>query len=212
MIDHRNKLVFVHIPRTAGESIESVFGHRAEVERSGKVRGKHLTFDEYLDRDPDVRNYFKFTFVRNTWDLMVSVWRFLVTHPRTSGHFSGLVFEDFLADDFAMRLQEVIERETDWDQALVTIIRKSQLHWIDERLDFVGRFEYLDRDFASVCARMGLEDRLLPRVNRTDRTHYGAYYSEDTARVVGDRFRDEIERFGFAFGAQQATSSYPAGT
>ena len=199
MINHRHKLVFVHVPRTGGESIECFFDQKTEVEESGRNRTKHRTLNEYFDQDPGVDAYFKFAFVRNTWDLMVSTWMFLLTHPRVSRHFLGLTLENFLAEEFPDQLDEVISRETNWDSALVTIIRQSQSHWIDERLDFVGRFEHLDRDFEVIRARTGLRGKMLPHVNATPRKDYCSYYTPRTSSIVANRYADEIQRFGFEY-------------
>ena len=67
MIIKNKKLLFVHIPRTAGTAIEKSLS----VPRGKAVMAQHKTFKEYLDKQ-SFNSYFKFSFVRNPWDRIVS--------------------------------------------------------------------------------------------------------------------------------------------
>src|SRR6266481_9804119 len=91
MISFQKGFLFVHIPKTAGNSIQSVLRDYSEdqlvalrkeqdgIERFGlrnpKYRiKKHSTLSEYHDAlgDEQFRNLYKCTCVRNPWDRMVS--------------------------------------------------------------------------------------------------------------------------------------------
>jgi hypothetical protein len=80
----------------------------------------------------------------------------------------------------------------------------NQLDYItDERgsiiVDFVGRFENLDRDVSSVIAALGLPSRSLPLVNKSHHRHYSEYYSEETKTLVAERYSRDIQFFGYQF-------------
>ena len=79
MIDHKRKLIFIHIPKTGGESI--VYNLTGEVDRGNRPGGdkfegsvmKHLTIDKYIHTyGPECGNYFIFTIVRNPWERLIS--------------------------------------------------------------------------------------------------------------------------------------------
>ena len=73
MISHKHKFIFVHIPKTGGTSIESLFIRNAHIK---DVPGKH-----HMVRNLDgelLKKYFAFTFVRNPWDRMVSYYKFRI--------------------------------------------------------------------------------------------------------------------------------------
>jgi hypothetical protein len=91
MISLQKRFLFVHIPKTAGNSIQSVLRDYSEdqlvalreeqdgIERFGllnpnyKIK-KHSTLSEYHNAlgDGQFRNLYKFTCVRNPWDRMVA--------------------------------------------------------------------------------------------------------------------------------------------
>src|SRR6201984_2669306 len=91
MISFQKRFLFVHIPKTAGNSIQSVLRDYSEdqlvalrreqdgIERFGLRNPnynikKHSTLAEYRDAlgNEQFRGLYKFTCVRNPWDRMVS--------------------------------------------------------------------------------------------------------------------------------------------
>ena len=75
MIDHKNRFIFIHIPRTGGSSIERALGHRDwwSIHPPSKHLTTHIAKKIYAKYWKD---YFKFTFVRNPWDRMVSLLKY----------------------------------------------------------------------------------------------------------------------------------------
>src|SRR5258707_7699115 len=63
------RCIFIHIPKTAGTSLsQALFGRHS----------RHIPYIEYEKGNPrKFRQYFKFTFVRNPWDRLVSTYFFL---------------------------------------------------------------------------------------------------------------------------------------
>ena len=58
-IDHDNKRVFIHIPRTGGTSIKSALNLHDKIYKKGVY---HLSAN---DIPKECKDYFKFAFVRN---------------------------------------------------------------------------------------------------------------------------------------------------
>jgi hypothetical protein len=74
VISHRWRCIFVHQRKSAGTSVKAMF-EDAEGPDRGRFNAGVLSPDWDPD-DPVVRDYFKFTVVRNPWDRFVSGWRY----------------------------------------------------------------------------------------------------------------------------------------
>lgn len=136
--------------------------------------------------------YYKFAFVRNPWDRVLS-W-FLQSKRKTN--------PDILnSKDIHQQLEGFLQ------ESLGGRHMRSQLFWLkgfdgEIALDFVGRYESLNADFDSVCKRIGLEGVELPhrlKGVRGTEVLYQDYYSEKARHVVDDYFGEEIELFDYAF-------------
>jgi Sulfotransferase family len=66
--------------------------------------------------------------------------------------------------------------------------------------DFVGRYERLADDFRIVRERTGLPEIELPRLQAArTAARYAAYYTPRTRQITAERFRKDIEMFGYEF-------------
>jgi hypothetical protein len=67
-------------------------------------------------------------------------------------------------------------------------------------VDFIGRYENLPTDYEEVCRRIGINAPSLPHKRQAkDRTDYRTYYDEDTARLIADYFKPDIDVLGYSF-------------
>jgi len=203
MISFQKRFLFVHIPKTAGNSIQSVLrdysedelvalrGEQDGIERFGlrnpkyKIK-KHSTLAEYRTALGEVEfgNLYKFTCVRNPWDRMVS---YYFTPTRNA---------------------------TEWDRkqfkkSIVKLLPVADYLQLDKsrgdpfaNVNHIIRFENLADDFRAVCAALAISPAALPRYNRSNREHYSKYYDDELRELVRARFAAEIERFGYAFEQQ----------
>ena len=200
MISIQKRFLFVHIPKTAGNSIQSALRDYSEdqlvalrkeqdgIERFGlrnpnyKIK-KHSTLREYRDAlgGEQFRNLYKFTCVRNPWDRMVSYYFTPTQSPETWDRkkFRKIISEAVSVGDY-LRL--------DADE-------------VDPfgNVDSIMRFENLADDFRAVCGTLGILPATLPQYNRSIRKHYSKYYDDELRDLVGTRFAGEIDRFGYTF-------------
>ena len=207
------KCLFVHIPKTGGTSIEKALGifgdWRTEdrVKLFGQISSddllakgfgssflQHLTYSEILqvvDRGT-LREAFSFAFVRNPWDRLVSTFSnpdpHMVETARARGiALTGVSFPDFVRNVSDFRHVHLLP------QTLFVCDGRGQL-----QVDFVGRFEHLQQDFASVAGRVGLQVEL-PHANASTHSDYRSYYDTETRRLVTDLYQYDIEFFGYRF-------------
>jgi hypothetical protein len=68
-------------------------------------------------------------------------------------------------------------------------------------VDFVGRYERLADDFQVVQQKTGLPPIELPRLQAArSAAKYAGFYTAQTRDLVAQRFRRDIELFGYEFG------------
>lgn len=188
-----NRCVFVHIPKTAGLSLcAALFGCKG---------GGHLTARAYraIFGAQDFDDYFKFTFVRNPWDRIVSAYTFLSQGGANERDraWGQAVLSDFGSfDEFVLRwlderrLYEQIHLVPQWE---FVVNGQGQ-----PCLDFIGRFERLGDDFQYVLDQLG-RSCALPQSNASQRSPYRDYYSGASRRRVAQLYRRDIEQFGYSF-------------
>ena len=203
MISLQKRFLFVHIPKTAGNSIQSSLRDYSEdqlvplrkeqdgIERFGLRNPnynikKHSTLAEYRDAlgNAQFGNLYKFTCVRNPWDRMVSYYFTPTQSPETwdQKKFRKMIFKAVSVADY-LRLDNCEQDPF-------------------ANVDYIMRFENLADNFRTVCGTLGISPATLPQYNRSNRKHYSKYYDDELRELVHTRFAEEIERFGYAFEKQ----------
>ena len=84
-----DSLVFVHIPKTGGNSVRSLLLKNL---KGNKVNPPHLTYDQIVNHDPKLSEIESFCVVRNPFDRFVSTYRFIYRDYRLQKWFG----ENFL--------------------------------------------------------------------------------------------------------------------
>lgn len=208
LISESHRFVFVHVQKTAGTSITGTlapFALRPAATRLNRLasdlglirdwRRHHFRIHAPLRRAERVLprdifdSFYKFAFVRNPWDRLVSWYAFILQDTTHRRHRAVRRLPDF-------------ERFVDRELSRPRSAQWWMLEGNDGRLgvDFVGRFENLEQDMTRICTRIGIPFSPLPHVNRTGaRRPYQAYFTPGLARRVGQRWAREIEAFGYAF-------------
>jgi hypothetical protein len=195
MISHEYKCIFIHIPRTAGTSIEQSikpdwrFRNFRDEKHILASTAKHLYKDYWND-------YFKFSFVRNPWSRMLSMSQF--------GIFYGCKIKDGKIDvsKYMQKYHgiEIDPRSKSKIENIKPIKNAVYLNILNEELDFIGRFENLQDDFSKVCSIIKCENKLLYREkNKRKLKHYTEYYDKETKQLVAEKYARDIEYFGYEF-------------
>ena len=67
-------------------------------------------------------------------------------------------------------------------------------------MDFIGRFENLEGDVATVMEKIGLpSSSALPHINREPHPRYTTFYDSETVDLVGSMMEDDISYFGYNY-------------
>jgi hypothetical protein len=173
MLSLHHKCIFIHIPKTAGQSVERAFlddlglgwSTRAplllrynENPELGPPRLAHLTAREYVSKcyvpEDTFKEYYKFSVVRDPWSRTVSLYKYM-------RYF--VPFRRFILDILPRRL---------WNDEYWFV--RPQVEFLQDDaaqtlVDDVLRFENLKNDFDRVRKMLGLAGEL-PRVNSSSKT------------------------------------------
>jgi hypothetical protein len=191
MISHKHKCIFIHIPKTGGQSVWRFFygNNWRNVNNIKPGSSHHLNCTEEL-----LNEYFVWTTVRNPYSRTVSLFKYLKKIRRISRKLSFNDFINYLHLDL-LNLNHAEEKhplgQIDFIESLIGSI---------ENLDFVGRLENIQQDFNIVCDKIGIPQQQLPHTNATKHKHYTEYYDDETREIVAEKYAKDIEYFGYKFG------------
>ncbi|ODA68665.1 Sulfotransferase family protein [Methyloligella halotolerans] len=204
MISHKHHCVFIHIPKTAGRTIKSLFGlpelgryYKGELEWI-EDPFDHQSITKYTDRDW-FDDYYKFSVIRNPWDRAVSAFFYL--DKGGSNQFDQAFRDEYLAkyggdfDAFAQDIGSLAEHK----------FFKPQMHWVgrvEERevlCDHLIRFENLSEEVMALSERLGLPMPEVPHVNPGKHPPYQECYSPAGRDAVAEVYAADIEAFGYSF-------------
>jgi len=186
MISHTHRFIFIHIPRTGGSSISRQLGKYSD--QNTKKHWNASDYVEYLTQ-PVFDSYFKFTFIRNPWDIMVS--KYVSDWYSRIGYLSGKSFSYFL-DTFRVPNHE--HGDTFFD------------YFSLDSLDFVGRYESRSDCLKQISKKINFDidtnlvvgDRgvLLAKKQYRD---YRIFYDDASRDFVYRKYKKELDTFKYSF-------------
>jgi len=178
--------IFIHINRTAGHSIGKALGcpfeHKTALEKI-----------QELGRESwDAK--FTFAFVRNPWDKAVSHYHYRIATNQTGLQTNPISFAEWIKLAYDLHDPRYYDKEKYF---------MPQLKWLRDNqgkilVNFIGRFEQLEGDFASLCKTLN-RTASLPHIGRTERTHYRDYYDRASQEIIGRCFKEDIEYFEYRY-------------
>jgi hypothetical protein len=232
MVSHIYKCIFIHIPKSAGTSIKILLSQEESnvsylvqdfKNISENLRFEppppHLRASDYLkygfvDKST-FSEYYKFAFVRNPWDRIVSEYKF-------RRHSHRYDFKTFLFHHFP---------HPSWSDEYCHILPQYQFIFDSQEnllVDFVGKYENLKHDFNIVCKKLGISPTNLPHTNKSKSIirefqntpmeilknfrdifsiryrknnfrHYTEYYDNESEEFVRELYKKDIELFDYDF-------------
>lgn len=226
MLCHQYKCIFVHVPKTGGQSIEQFFLNLLDLSwerraplllrhndnpQLGPPRLAHLTALEYLRykyiSDEIFNTYFKFAFVRNPWSRLVS-------HYKYNKFYSLYSFNHFVKKKF---LKNFYGKDHWFLKPQYDFVYSSDGKLL---VDYIGKFEALQKDFSRVATELGLHEAILPHVNISrannldrifskifflkanffdNKQDYVDYYDDESQKIVSKIYIKDIETFEYKF-------------
>lgn len=198
MLSLENGWLFVHVPKTGGDSLQAVLAPHGDdrllatpprdgsddFEVSGAITpAKHASLSEYRELlPPDLfASLFTFAIVRDPWQRAISQYFDPIRWPDATPNWSQAAFLALLDEMPSAAAMTSIGGEV--------------------ALDMTLRFESLQEDAERLLDRLGLPRQQLPHRNRglTPRP-WSSYYAghPELLDAVAERFADDVAAFGYA--------------
>jgi len=146
-----SKHIFIHVPKCGGSSMEN-----PTISWNTKNGGGHATISDYAAK-VDINSYFKWSFVRNPYDRIISAFE---TCPEIQQYI--LDFNEFIEILYKNIDSVKSAKNIGWNASLSDLgLPVKRIHFYpmfplltynDELcMDFIGRFENIHRDWETLC-------------------------------------------------------------
>lgn len=164
--------VFIRVPKTGSTSVaQAIYGRD----------WAHCKASEL----PSGPGTYRFGFVRNPYTRCLSAFNWF--KHRTQAQWTQPMRELPFSEWVIRHLQDVPPNSDAFDP---------QHKYLDAPVDFIGRYENLDVDFAHVLAALGRPPMALPRLNTTVPNDPGEY-TDAARKVVREAYAEDFNRFGY---------------
>ncbi len=204
-ISDKHKVIFLHIPKTGGTSIEkfldikpsaSTFYSQYLPLSISVAAPQHLPYADLKAKLPVDKwvTYYKFAIVRNPWERLLSTYKWKSRGCKTFEEFVffvDLLFKKYKPAD----LHYYSDYQRNWCSHLLP-----QSMYIGDDVH-VYRFEHFNEIVDDLKQRLGLGEEI-KKVNGSDHDHYSHYYTKKLRETVARIYADDIERFGYEFEVQ----------
>ena len=211
LISYEKNFLFLRIPKTGGTSVNSALAsYRNPLERKFYARVirrlpvvptpyQFLPFDAHphwamlkarqIIPAEVLHNFYKFGFVRHPVEWQLSMFKHILRHEQT-GDFAEQFRDVYKHRSFAEYIRWRI------DSGVIPQVA----HMIDENgrllIDFIGRFEFLERDFTLVCESLDIPVPVLGHLNRGPHNQEVALDTR-TQQMIHDAYQVDFETFGY---------------
>ena len=199
---------FIHIPKTGGSSFEQWCYNNMEFDR----QQKHCTYEDAKNIWGDLGT--TFTFVRNPFDRMVSMFHFIGQRAierielrkqgkrtkKSTNQQDDLLISEYYNKGFENWLNEHYNNiHNPFDLGIWMYERKTPMvHWIDNKIDIIIKIEEINDNIYKLEELFNRKIDL-PITNTTKRKDYEFYYNTNSRKIIEDLFKQDLEKFNYEF-------------
>lgn len=195
-ISHTKKAVFVHIPKTAGTTIEQAMGmlnteslYTTKYNEKYKVCMQHLYGSEIRELLPETINYFWFTIVRNPFDRLISEYHHVNSTNCRAKKFKDIDFDKFITTGLTLPVED---RLFLFDRHL-----EPQVKFISSDIK-VYNFENLQQCFNDLHDKFKIP--FFTHERKSIRGTISEYYQNKAVRdKVIEFYKEDFERFNYPY-------------
>lgn len=201
-VDSERRVLFVHIPRTAGSSLVKILSEQLNYFRTLDSNRRSINYRYLKDYSEKFRQkHFIFSFVRNPWDRVVSSFLYLNSNvSNLEDQQDKIKYLERYNGNFKKFVKNAFKNE----EIFQSIYFRPQNKWICDEdgnalVNFLGRYENLNENLndLSKILKVDFKEFLIGDEFRQD--HYRNYYNKKTKRIISKIYSKDIELFGYEF-------------
>ena len=191
-VSKSQKILYFHIAKTGGSSIVKLLKNNGLDDGilSNKTLDLEIKKEYFKDVIEEWDSYYKFTFIRNKFNLLISLYNYDRQQDCQYGLAKHVTFEEFIKEHVGINQELYTSRI---DQYYLTHTDGKCM------FDFMGRFENYTADLTTVCNHIGIqntEERI--NIGNYDRSKKSGYYTPELKQLVKEKFPQEIKHFNFS--------------
>ena len=186
------KFIFIHIPKTAGSSINSILG----INKHGR---RHLSWRIYQQANRYYfKNFFKFAIVRDPYTRLLSSYNYL---KKGGNKKEDLVLAKYLSKH-APDFEAFVINFLDPSKMSLHNLLKPQSYFLCSldgqiKVDHISKLESLENDFNYVKERLNLDYFELPRLNTLSNHDDVIRKKESIQHRIYDLYKEDYKNFHY---------------
>ncbi|MBY5956614.1 sulfotransferase family protein [Membranicola marinus] len=216
MIDHKHKVIFIHIPKCAGSSVEKAFEVRpqkGEWEKANyttlmgwcdknKIHLQHATPQQLIDygyiSKQQWNDYYKFIIVRNPYDRAFSDYKYISFMHNLYGSFN-----DFIQGTGPY--QKVMNSKKNIIYRGDHLYPQSTFFFLDNKhiaYNQVIKFENIREGLQNVINDLNLPSKFFDtRINKSLKIfdHYSLFYNRERKKLINNYYENDLQLLNYEF-------------
>ena len=220
MVSHKYKCIFIHIPKTAGTSIERVFSHIKDDLPRGRQDHRRIINIQKAIWPPSRARYYpsdlahyinqrtkgksrNFEFAsKKQFD---EYFKFTIVRNPWDRAYSW--YRNIMRDEIhqkALNINSGCSFNEFINNHLDNWALKPQIDWLKDennniQFDFIGKFEDLNETFYKIRSRFNIKDTELPITLYSGKNDFRKAYDNNSKTIIAEHFASEIELFNYSF-------------
>lgn len=211
ILNREKKVIYLINAKVASSSIKASILQLDNPEYNddyNRVHVEALKSTKYISKKvnfiKNYQKYFRFTFVRNPYERLVSCYE---NKYHTDKKSVGKTLQQFHFDDYPFGF---LKKDKGFSNFIIRICLipdkfadehfRSQCYSLYTKegkcvVDYIGHFEHIKKDYDAICKKYGFNS--LPHYNRATKGKWQDYYNPVTAWLVYRRFKEDFAKFGY---------------
>jgi hypothetical protein len=200
IISHSLKLIFIHIPKTAGTTIRTLL-LKNDPDAISDVHLTYIEIKEKYFKEKNIDEYNIFSVVRNSYDISVSLYCYFI---KDKGYIIDTVNKDILT--FSEFIKNSTTSQLRWLSLENGTYIKNILRYEELNLDFKYflynnniKLEYDDIDSIEFSGWIDESTSKHKGRNVSNNIHYSKFYTNDDYEFITAVYKEDIDYFKFKF-------------